>query len=56
VLNQNYPEVVGKDYTGSYSLTLTNLTPDDTYYVNAFATNANGTDTGNTISFTTPSS
>ncbi|MBO4482164.1 MAG: T9SS type A sorting domain-containing protein [Bacteroidales bacterium] len=38
---------------GSYLDTITNLTPNTTYYVRAFATNATGTSYGQQISFTT---
>jgi hypothetical protein len=42
--------------TGSFSSTLTNLTPKTTYYVRAYATNSAGTGYGNEISFTTSDS
>jgi uncharacterized protein (TIGR02145 family) len=41
--------------TGSFSSSLTNLTPKTTYYVRAYATNNAGTAYGNEISFTTKS-
>jgi len=39
--------------TGSFSSTLTNLTPKTTYYIRAYATNSAGTGYGNEITFTT---
>lgn len=39
--------------TGSFASNLTGLLPNTIYYVKAFASNANGTAYGNTISFTT---
>ena len=39
--------------TGSFSSTLTNLSPLTKYYVRAYATNSAGTDYGSEISFTT---
>ena len=39
--------------TGSYSSNLTNLTPNTTYYVRAYATNSEGTSYGNEKSFIT---
>jgi uncharacterized protein (TIGR02145 family) len=39
--------------SGSFSSTLTNLTPKTTYYVRAYASNSAGTGYGNEISFTT---
>jgi uncharacterized protein (TIGR02145 family) len=42
--------------TGSFSSTLTNLTPKTTYYVRAYAINSDGTGYGNEISFTTSDS
>jgi uncharacterized protein (TIGR02145 family) len=42
--------------SGSFSSTLTNLTPKTTYYVRAFATNSTGTGYGNEIIFTTTDS
>jgi ELWxxDGT repeat protein len=41
---------------GDYSCNLTNLTPNTTYYVMAYATNSAGTTYGNEISFTTTNS
>jgi uncharacterized protein (TIGR02145 family) len=38
---------------GSFSGTLTGLTPNSTYYVRAYATNSSGTAYGNEVSFTT---
>ncbi|MGE4287536.1 MAG: FISUMP domain-containing protein [Salinivirgaceae bacterium] len=40
--------------TGTYTSSLTGLSPNTTYYVRAYATNANGTNYGNEVSFTTP--
>ena len=40
---------------GSYTSTITQLTPSTLYYVRAFATNSEGTGYGNIISFTTSS-
>jgi hypothetical protein len=40
---------------GSFSLNTTGLLPGKKYYVRAFATNANGTSVGDTVSFTTRS-
>jgi hypothetical protein len=40
--------------TGSFTSYLTGLTPSRTYYVRAYATNANGTSYGNEDSFNTP--
>jgi uncharacterized protein (TIGR02145 family) len=42
--------------TGSFTSSLTNLTPKTTYYVRAYATNSAGTGYGNEISFTTSDS
>lgn len=42
------------DYLGVFSLNATNLNPNTTYYVKAFATNSNGTTYGNQVSFSTP--
>jgi uncharacterized protein (TIGR02145 family) len=42
--------------TGSFSSTLTNLTPKTTYYVRAYATNSTGTGYGNEITFITSGS
>jgi uncharacterized protein (TIGR02145 family) len=42
--------------TGSFSSTLTNLTPKTTYFVRAYATNSAGTGYGNEISFITSDS
>jgi len=42
--------------TGSFSSTLSNLTPKTTYYVRAYATNSAGTGYGNEITFTTSDS
>lgn len=39
--------------TGSFSSSLTGLSPSTTYYVRAYATNSNGTSYGSQISFTT---
>jgi uncharacterized protein (TIGR02145 family) len=39
--------------TGSFTSNLTNLSPNTTYYVRAYATNMGGTAYGNQISFTT---
>ena len=39
--------------TGAFTSTLTNLTPNTTYYVRAYATNSMGTAYGNEVSFTT---
>jgi gingipain R len=41
--------------TGSFSATLTGLSPNTTYYARAYATNAQGTSYGNQVSFTTQS-
>lgn len=41
---------------GDYSCNLTNLTPNTTYYVRAYATNSAGTTYGNEISFSTTNS
>ena len=38
---------------GAYSLNMTGLTPNTTYYVRAYATNSVGTGYGNEVSFTT---
>jgi hypothetical protein len=43
----------GTGSTGSYSCNLTNLTPNTTYYVRAYATNSAGTAYGSQTSFTT---
>jgi len=40
--------------TGSYTSSITGLTPGNTYYVRAYATNENGTGYGSTLSFNTP--
>ncbi len=50
--NQFLPSGSG---TGSFSINISGLTPDVTYYVRAFATNSNGTAYGNQVSFTTQS-
>ena len=42
--------------TGSFTSSLTNLTPKTTYYVRAYATNSTGTGYGNEITFTTTDS
>jgi uncharacterized protein (TIGR02145 family) len=42
--------------TGSFTSTITNLTPKTTYYVRAYATNIAGTAYGNEITFTTTDS
>jgi hypothetical protein len=47
------PNVTGGTSTGTFNLTMNNLTPLTTYYVRAFATNAAGTSFGNQITFTT---
>ena len=47
------PNVTGGTSTGTFNLTMNNLTPSTTYYVKAFATNAAGTSYGNQITFTT---
>ena len=39
--------------TGGFTSSLTNLTPNTTYYVRAYATNSAGTGYGNVVSFTT---
>ncbi|MBO4504687.1 MAG: hypothetical protein J5730_07760, partial [Bacteroidales bacterium] len=39
--------------TGAFTSTLTNLTPNTTYYVRAYATNSMGTAYGNEVTFTT---
>lgn len=41
--------------TGTFSSSLTNLTPSTTYYLRAYATNSSGTSYGSEISFTTNS-
>ena len=41
--------------TASFSESLTNLTPNTTYYMRAYAVNANGTTTGSILSLTTDS-
>jgi uncharacterized protein (TIGR02145 family) len=41
--------------TGSFSSSITNLTPSTTYYLRAYATNSSGTGYGNEISFATNS-
>lgn len=41
--------------TGTFSSSITNLTPSTTYYLKAYATNSTGTGYGNEISFTTNS-
>ena len=41
---------------GSYTVSMTNLTPNATYYVRAYATNSQGTSYGSEVSFTTLSS
>lgn len=41
--------------TGTFSSSLTNLTPSTTYYLRAYATNSSGTGYGSEISFTTNS-
>ena len=41
--------------TGTFTSSLTGLSPSTTYYVRAYATNANGTSYGNQITFTTVS-
>ena len=40
--------------TGMFTSYLTGLSPNTTYYVRAYATNSQGTDYGNQVSFTTP--
>lgn len=40
--------------TGTYTSNLTNLAPNTTYYLRAYATNSVGTNYGNEISFATP--
>ncbi len=40
--------------TGTFTSNLTGLVPNTTYYVKAYATNANGTNYGDEVSFTTP--
>ncbi len=40
--------------TGIFTSNITGLTPDETYYVRAYATNGIGTVYGNQLSFTTP--
>ena len=40
--------------TGSYTSGITGLTPGNTYYVRAYATNQNGTGYGTTLDFNTP--
>ncbi len=50
-LDDNLTTVSGT--TGSYSKSLTGLTPNTTYYYNAFATNSQGTTTGSVQSFKT---
>ncbi len=47
------PNVTGGTSTGTFNLTMNNLTPSTTYYVKAFAANAAGTSYGNQITFTT---
>lgn len=50
----NGPKVVFDTATlGSYSCTITNLTPSTTYYVRAYATNSYGTAYGTVVAFTT---
>jgi hypothetical protein len=39
--------------TGSFTSTMTGLTPNTTYYVRAYATNSEGTAYGEVVSFTT---
>jgi uncharacterized protein (TIGR02145 family) len=39
--------------TGTFSSTLTDLTPETSYYVRAYATNSEGTNYGDEVSFTT---
>ena len=41
--------------TGSFTSSITGLTPNTTYYVRAYATNSMGTSYGNQVSFTTES-
>jgi len=41
--------------TGTYSLPITGLSPNTTYYIRAFATNLEGTGYGDWVSFDTPS-
>lgn len=55
--NQN-PDITGSHSSGgtgsgSFSATISNLVPNTTYYVRAYATTPNGTVYGNQISFTT---
>lgn len=40
--------------TGNFSSSITNLEPNSTYYVRAYATNNEGTSYGSEVSFTTP--
>ncbi|MCG3165835.1 MAG: hypothetical protein POELPBGB_01610 [Bacteroidia bacterium] len=44
----------GGNGTGSFTCTLSNLSPGTTYYARAFATNNTGTGYGNEYTFTTP--
>jgi len=53
-INNNNIIVFGNGI-GSFSLNTTGLLPGKKYYVRAFATNANGTSVGDTVSFTTKS-
>ncbi len=47
------PNITGGTSTGTFNLTMNNLTPSTTYYVRAFATNAAGTSFGTNRTFTT---
>jgi len=54
--SQNVPTIIDSHSTGTgnFSSSLDNLQPATTYYVRAYATNANGTGYGNTVIVTTP--
>jgi hypothetical protein len=41
--------------TGTFTINLSSLNPNTSYYITAFASNLNGTSYGNQLSFTTPS-